>query len=134
MSQPSTDPSCLGARTVFETAKGWLTASIIYCDRLNTTYCWWPKYRDSLEQSIKKNVNTQLLLLMAFGICVFELYSAAVKFRRVFKKIKVEIFLKSHVFRCRGLQSKAPDIILRFGSAFCIILSDGLQHPLITVG
>lgn len=50
------------------------------------------------------------------------------------KKKKAEIFLESHVSRLRGPESKAPDIILRFGSALCIILSDGLQHSLIAAG
>lgn len=46
--------------------------------------------RDSLEEKVKKNksINTELfvLLLIAFTIHVFELSSAAVKFRRAFKK------------------------------------------------
>jgi len=94
--------------------------------------------RDSLEDKAKKKPQTlilhSVLLLIAFTIHVFKLSSAAVKFRRAFKKIKAEIFLKSHVFRRGGHESKAPDIILRFGSALCIILSDGLQHSLITAG
>lgn len=46
--------------------------------------------RASLEEKVKKNksINTELfvLLLIAFTIHVFELSSAAVKFRRAFKK------------------------------------------------
>lgn len=95
--------------------------------------------RDCLEEKVKKYkyINRELfvLLLMAFTIHVFEIFSAGVKFRRAFKKkIKAEIFLESHVSRHRGPESKAPAIILRFGSALCIILSDGLQHSLIAAG
>lgn len=96
--------------------------------------------RDCLEEKVKKYkyINRELfvLLLMAFTIHVFEIFSAGVKFRRAFKKkkIKAEIFLESHVCRHRGPESKAPAIILRFGSALCIMLSDGLQHSLIAAG
>lgn len=62
--------------------------------------------RGSVEEVVEEtpDVNTELfvLLLIALTIHVFELSSAAIKFRRAFKEIKAEIFLKITCFQAQG--------------------------------
>lgn len=92
--------------------------------------------RGSLEEKVKKNINAALfvLLLLAVQFLFSSLPLQPQHLKEHLKKIRPEILLKSHVSRHWGLKSRAADIILRFGSALCIILSDGLQHSLITAG